>query len=128
MSSKAKSIIILLLLCVLIAVIPLTMSKNKGSEFGGADGEAETAITEINPDYEAGLPPISGAHRGGETEVFCSVFRPGLVAGVFGYSARCAERNAQNTNPKQNLNLQNKDGRPFFISYIIIFPERTVYV
>ena len=43
MSSKAKSIIILLLLCVLIAVIPLTMSKNKGSEFGGADGEAETA-------------------------------------------------------------------------------------
>ena len=78
MSSKAKSIIILLLLCVLIAVIPLTMSKNKGSEFGGADGEAETAITEINPDYEAWASRF-WSHREVRQKVFCSVFRPGLV-------------------------------------------------
>lgn len=84
MSSKAKSIIILLLLCVLIAVIPLTMSKNKGSEFGGADGEAETAITEINPNYEAWASPILEP-PGGETESLLFCLQAGLGAGVFGY-------------------------------------------
>ena len=84
MSRKANSIIILLLLCVLIAVIPLTMSKNKGSEFGGADGEAETAITEINPDYEAWASPILEP-PGGETESLLFCLQAGLGAGVFGY-------------------------------------------
>ena len=84
MSSKAKSIIILLLLCVLIAVIPLTMSKNKGSEFGGADGEAETAITEINADYDAWASPILEP-PGGETESLLFCLQAGLGAGVFGY-------------------------------------------
>lgn len=43
-------VICLLVTCVLIAVIPLTTIHD--SEFGGADGQAEEAIAEINPDYE----------------------------------------------------------------------------
>ncbi len=84
MSGKAKSIIILLLLCILIAIVPLTMDKNKGSEFGGADGEAETAITEINPNYEAWTSPVLEP-PGGETESLLFCLQAGLGAGVFGY-------------------------------------------
>ena len=45
-----KKNLILLLLVVLISVIPLLIVKN--AEFGGADGEAETVISEVNPEYE----------------------------------------------------------------------------
>lgn len=41
--------IILVVLVILISVIPIFMLKH--AEFGGADGEAEAAITEINPEY-----------------------------------------------------------------------------
>lgn len=41
--------ILLLILVMCLAVVPLVM--NKTAEFNGADGEAEEAITEINPDY-----------------------------------------------------------------------------
>lgn len=46
----AKKNIILLLLVVIIAITPLIINKN--AEYGGADGEAEVLIQEINPDYE----------------------------------------------------------------------------
>ena len=84
MSSKAKSIIILLLLCVLIAVIPLTMSKNKGSEFGGADGKAEELITEINPGYEPWAESLIEP-PGGETESLLFALQAALGAGVVCY-------------------------------------------
>ena len=41
--------ILLLILVVCLAVVPLVI--NKTAEFNGADGQAEEAITEINPDY-----------------------------------------------------------------------------
>lgn len=82
MSSKSKSVIILLLLCVLIAVIPLAFIKN--SEFGGADGAAEEAITEIDPSYEAWASPILEP-PGGETESLLFCLQAALGAGIFGY-------------------------------------------
>lgn len=82
MSSKAKSVIILLLLCILIAVIPLAFIKN--SEFGGADGAAEEAITEIDPSYEAWASPILEP-PGGETESLLFCLQAALGAGIFGY-------------------------------------------
>lgn len=82
MSSKAKTIIILLLICVLIAVIPLAI--NKESEFGGADGAAEEIIMEISPDYEPWASPILEP-PGGETESLLFCIQAALGAGVFGY-------------------------------------------
>lgn len=82
MSSKAKTIILLLLICVLIAVIPLVFIKN--TEFGGADGQAEEAITEINPDYKAWADPILEP-PGAETESLLFALQAALGAGVFGY-------------------------------------------
>ncbi|HFI2475923.1 TPA: cobalt transport protein CbiN, partial [Streptococcus suis] len=46
-----KQNIFLLLTCVLIAVAAFFLAP-KDAEFGGSDGGAEVAITEVNPDYE----------------------------------------------------------------------------
>ena len=51
MSKNAKIVLVLLLLCVVIAVVPMIFLGGT-AEFGGADGEAEAAITEIDQDYE----------------------------------------------------------------------------
>lgn len=84
MSNKIKTIIILLLLCVIIAIIPFALPSNKDSEFGGADGAAEEAITELNPDYEPWAEPILEL-PGGETESLLFCLQAALGAGVFGY-------------------------------------------
>ncbi|WP_331654698.1 energy-coupling factor ABC transporter substrate-binding protein [Anaerosporobacter sp.] len=80
--SKKKIVIILLVLCVLIAVIPLAM--NRDSEFGGADGQVEEIILEINPEYEAWASPVMEP-PGGETESLLFCLQAALGAGVFGY-------------------------------------------
>lgn len=74
--------IILLLLVVLLAIVPLMIVND--SEFGGADGEAEEMIGEINPDYEPWFesfwePP------GGETESLLFALQAALGAGFLGY-------------------------------------------
>lgn len=82
MTGKGKTVVILLLLCVLIAVVPLAVIKD--SEFGGADGAAEELITEINPDYEAWATPVFEL-PGGETESLLFCIQAALGAGIFGY-------------------------------------------
>lgn len=82
MSNKGKTVIILLLVCVLIAVIPLAFIKD--SEFGGADGAAEEAITEINPDYEPWASPVLEP-PGGETESLLFCLQAAIGAGLFGF-------------------------------------------
>ena len=81
-TGRAKTAIILLLLCVLIAVIPLAVIRD--SEFGGADGAAEELITEINPDYEAWAAPLFEV-PGGETESLLFCLQAAIGAGIFGY-------------------------------------------
>lgn len=82
MTGKMKTAVILLLLCVLIAVVPLAVIRD--SEFGGADGAAEELITEINPDYEAWASPMFEL-PGGETESLLFCLQAALGAGIFGY-------------------------------------------
>ena len=47
---KSTLVIALLILCVVIAVVPLATIKD--SEFGGSDDKAEAVISDINPEYE----------------------------------------------------------------------------
>lgn len=82
MSSRGKTVIILLLLCILIAIIPLAV--NRESEFEGADGAAQEAITEISPDYEAWADPVLEP-PGSETESLLFALQAALGAGVFAY-------------------------------------------
>ena len=81
-AGNGKTAVCLLLLCVVIAVIPLVMIRD--SEFGGADGAAEELIAEINPEYEAWAAPVVEP-PGGETESLLFCLQAALGAGVFGY-------------------------------------------
>ncbi|OCA85387.1 cobalt ABC transporter substrate-binding protein CbiN [Bacillus wudalianchiensis] len=72
----------LFMLVVLLAAAPLVM--NRAAEFNGADGEAEEAITEINPDYtpwfDALWEPPSG-----EVESLLFVLQAAVGALFIGY-------------------------------------------
>lgn len=82
MTKNTKTVLILLLVIVAIAVIPLLAIHD--SEFGGADGAAEEAITAINPDY---VPWFSSILEppGGETESLLFCLQAGIGAGIFGF-------------------------------------------
>ncbi|MEO1069061.1 MAG: energy-coupling factor ABC transporter substrate-binding protein [Cyanobacteria bacterium J06638_6] len=71
----------IVLTVVALAILPLIFVQG---EFGGADGEAEEAIGEIQPDYEpwfeGGLEPPSG-----EVESLLFVSQAAIGAGVIGY-------------------------------------------
>lgn len=79
---KNKNTIILLLICALIAVIPLTFIKD--SEFAGADGLAVDMISEISPDYEPWASPLFEP-PGGETESLLFCLQAAIGSGVLGY-------------------------------------------
>lgn len=81
-SGNMKLTIILLLLVLAIIIVPLITQK--GAEFGGADGEAEGAITEINPDYEPWFSSIVEP-ASGEIESLLFASQAALGAGIIGY-------------------------------------------
>lgn len=78
---NSKKVILILILCVIIAVVPLMMIKD--SEFGGADDQAEDIISELNPDYEPWFDPIIEL-PGGETESLLFALQAAIGAGVIG--------------------------------------------
>ncbi|MDY6044695.1 MAG: cobalt transport protein CbiN [Peptoniphilus sp.] len=61
---NSKKAILLIILCVVIAVVPLLMIKN--SDFGGADDRAKDVISELNPNYKPWFEPVVEL-PGGET-------------------------------------------------------------
>lgn len=81
MKNKGLLVIILLLVCGLIAIIPLAVISD--SEFGGADGQAEEIILEIAPDYEPWAESILEP-PGGETESLLFSLQAALGAGIIG--------------------------------------------
>lgn len=79
-SINKKLAIILLIIALVIAPIIL----KKGAEFGGADGEAGVAITEINPDYE---PWVSSLWEppSGEIESLLFSLQAAIGSGIIFY-------------------------------------------
>ena len=77
-----KKNLILSIIVIVLAVLPLITLKN--AEFAGADGLAETAITEIKPDYE---PWFSSLYEpaSGEIESLLFAVQAALGAGVAGF-------------------------------------------
>jgi cobalt/nickel transport protein len=74
--------LLLLAAVVALAIIPLLLVRD--SEFGGADGAAEEAITEVAPDYQPWFAPLI-APPGGETESLLFALQAALGAGLIGY-------------------------------------------
>ena len=81
MKGSTKNI---LLIIVLIIMITLPLLFLKDAEFGGADGQAEEVITEINPDYEPWFSPLIEP-ASGEIESILFSLQAAIGAGVIGY-------------------------------------------
>lgn len=77
-----KKNLLLLSLVVILAIVPLVTQK--GTEFSGADGEAEAAIMEIQSDYKTWFNSI-WEPPGGETESLLFALQAAIGAGFIGY-------------------------------------------
>jgi cobalt/nickel transport protein len=77
---------LLIFLVIALAVIPLVFVK--GAEFSGSDDQAESAITEIQPDYQPWFSPIFVPPSGEiESLLFAlqAAIGTGFIAYFFGY-------------------------------------------
>ncbi len=86
MSKNTKINALLLLVVAALAVLPLALGlgDHKEEPFAGADAEAETAITEIEPDYEPWFSPLYEPPSG-EIESALFALQAALGAGVLAY-------------------------------------------
>jgi cobalt/nickel transport protein len=74
--------LLLVALVIALAVVPLMTLKH--AEFGGADGQAEEAITQLHPEYKPWFAPF-WEPPGGEVESLLFALQAALGAGVLGY-------------------------------------------
>ncbi|MCP9960061.1 MULTISPECIES: energy-coupling factor ABC transporter substrate-binding protein [Streptomyces] len=86
MSRDARINTLLLLVVAALAALPLALGLGEGREepFAGADAQAETAITEIAPDYEPWFAPLYEPPSG-EVESALFALQAALGAGVLAY-------------------------------------------
>jgi cobalt/nickel transport protein len=83
---STKINLLLVLAVVLLAVLPVVfgMGDHKEEPFAGADTQAETAITENDPDYKPWFSPLYEPPSG-EIESGLFALQAALGAGVVGY-------------------------------------------
>ncbi|MER5726981.1 energy-coupling factor ABC transporter substrate-binding protein [Streptomyces sp. NPDC002138] len=86
MTRNAKINTVLLLLVAALAVLPIALGMGEGKEepFTGADAQAESAITELKPDYEPWFSPLYEPPSG-EVESALFALQAALGAGVLAY-------------------------------------------
>ena len=77
-----KRNVILSIFVIVLAVLPLVIIKD--AEFSGADDLAETAITEINPDYKPWFSSIYEPESG-EIESLLFAVQAAIGAGIVGF-------------------------------------------
>ncbi len=74
----------LLILAMLLALVVVPLLMNQGAEFAGADGQAESFITQIAPDYQPWIDPIVEP-ASGEIESLLFTLQGSLGAAVIFY-------------------------------------------
>lgn len=82
MKSSSKKNLWLILIIVVIVLVPLIFMG--GSEFGGADDQAEDVIGEIDPDYEPWFESL-WEPPSGEIESLLFSLQVAIGAGTMGY-------------------------------------------
>ncbi|ETT86302.1 energy-coupling factor ABC transporter substrate-binding protein [Viridibacillus sp. FSL R5-0477] len=98
-----KKNLILISIVVILAIFPLFIQK--GAEFGGADGEAEAAIGEINASYEPWFSSI-WEPPSGEIESLLFCLQAAIGAGFIGYFVGLTRGKY-----KRKDNVNNKEGQ-----------------
>lgn len=81
MSVRIKNIVLIIFVLAL-AISPLLIKS--GAEFGGADGQAEEVITQIQPNYEPWFQSI-WEPPSGEIESLLFALQAAIGAGFIGY-------------------------------------------
>ena len=88
MSKNKKTVIVLLIAAVLIAVIPLFVKK--GAEFGGSDDAGSVMVEEVHGEYEPWFTPVLetvlGGEIPGELESLLFCVQTGIGVGVLAFS------------------------------------------
>ena len=74
--------LILIVLVVVLAAIPLVVCRD--AEFGGADGEGESLVFEVHPDYEPIFSPLLEP-ASGEIESLLFALQAAIGSGVVFY-------------------------------------------
>ena len=114
--SLFKKNLILVIVAVIIVIVPLVIYSNGSAEFAGADGQAEEAISEIDPNYE---PWFDGGIElpSGEVEslLFCvqAAVGSGIICFILGrMTAKPKNRDNRDyhENKKEKSDRKNKQG------------------
>jgi cobalt/nickel transport protein len=116
---NTKINLLLIVLVAALAVLPLALGlgDHKEEPFTGADGEAETAITELEPDYEPWFSPLYEPPSG-EIESGLFSLQAALGAGVLAYyfgvhrGRRQGEERALERLRAEREEVPADDGRP----------------
>lgn len=74
--------LVLLLLVVILIVSPFLL--NRDAAYEGSDGEAEAAISELNPDYEPWFTPVYEP-KSGEIESLLFTLQGCIGTGIIAY-------------------------------------------
>ena len=98
MTKNTKTVIILLIMVVVIAIVPLFALK--GAEFGGSDDAGSVMVEEISGEYEPWFTPvletIIGGELPGEIESLIFCIQTGIGVGVIAFfMGRLVERKKQ---------------------------------
>jgi len=88
---------LLILAIIALAILPLIFVRG---EYGGADGEAEVAIGELEPDYEPWFGSIIELPSG-EIESLLFVSQAAIGAGVIGYVVGLYKGRTQKSNQEE---------------------------
>lgn len=87
MTKNTKTVIILLVIAVLIAVIPVAALR--GVEFGGSDDAGSVMVEEIHGEYEPWFTPVLetalGGELPGELESLLFCVQTGIGVGVIAF-------------------------------------------
>lgn len=87
MTKNTKTVVILLVIAVLIAVIPVAVLK--GAQFGGSDDAGSVMVEEIHGEYEPWFTPVLetalGGELPGELESLLFCVQTGIGVGVVAF-------------------------------------------
>lgn len=114
MTKNAKTVLLLLIIAVVLAIAPLFALK--GAEFGGSDDAGSVMIEKIQGDYKPWFTPVLetviGGEIPGEVESLIFCVQTGIGVGVIAFiMGRLVERKKWMNNTESGEEPVNKESK-----------------